>query len=377
MSLAERVEPFACGGLSAMFASTVVAPMGTLLALPPMAAAAAAARRPLTLTHAPTHTTDRVKTTQQISTTKLGGPIATARLIVDTEGVRGLYRGLSAALVRQATYGTARIGLHRVLSDALVRWNDNKPIPFAGKAAAGMASGALAVVVGSPLDIVLVRMQADGQLPPAERRNYSGVVNALVRIAKEDGVTKLWRGLAPNILRGMAMNAGMLATYDEAKEKVARYWTGSVDKTSTQVMSSAIAGFVCAAMSNPFDRLKSLLMSMRVDPVTGKAPYTGIVHCAASVLRNEGMAGFFRGFPAYFTRTFPHATVILLVNEHVTRAYRKVFGIDSRRAADLVTASRFHSAGAVPNVIHSGDRDEGDDESGIELDDEENPDDRR
>lgn len=31
----------------------------------------------------------------------------------------------------------------------------------------------------------------------------------------------LYKGLAPNVLRGMAMNVGMLACYDQAKEVVA------------------------------------------------------------------------------------------------------------------------------------------------------------
>ena len=36
----------------------------------------------------------------------------------------------TAALMRQAVYGTARIGLHRKLSDYLVERNDGKPIGF-------------------------------------------------------------------------------------------------------------------------------------------------------------------------------------------------------------------------------------------------------
>lgn len=30
-------------------------------------------------------------------------------------------------------------------------------------------------------------------LPPAERRGYSNVFNALVRISREEGITTLWR----------------------------------------------------------------------------------------------------------------------------------------------------------------------------------------
>lgn len=44
---------------------------------------------------------------------------------------------------------------------------------------------------------------------------------ALIRTTKEEGVGALYKGLAPNVLRGMSMNVGMLACYDQAKETVA------------------------------------------------------------------------------------------------------------------------------------------------------------
>jgi solute carrier family 25 oxoglutarate transporter 11 len=51
--------------------------------------------------------------------------------------------------------------------------------------------------------------------PVEARRNYSSVLSALVRIAREEGFRTLYSGLAPNILRGMSMNMGMMACYDE------------------------------------------------------------------------------------------------------------------------------------------------------------------
>lgn len=39
--------------------------------------------------------------------------------MVKSEGVSSIYAGLSAAIMRQAIYGTARIGLHRTFSDKL------------------------------------------------------------------------------------------------------------------------------------------------------------------------------------------------------------------------------------------------------------------
>ena len=49
----------------------------------------------------------------------------------------------------------------------------------------------------------------------AERRNYKHVFDALGRTAKEEGITNLWRGCSPTVMRAMAMNAGMMATHDQ------------------------------------------------------------------------------------------------------------------------------------------------------------------
>lgn len=51
--------------------------------------------------------------------------------------------------------------------------------------------------------------------PLEARRNYRGVLNALVRIAREEGAATLYSGLAPNVFRGMSMNMGMMACYDQ------------------------------------------------------------------------------------------------------------------------------------------------------------------
>ncbi len=46
-------------------------------------------------------------------------------------------------------------------------------------------------------------MTADGRLPLAERRNYNGVFNALLRITREEGLLTLWRGCVPTMGRAM------------------------------------------------------------------------------------------------------------------------------------------------------------------------------
>jgi len=47
------------------------------------------------------------------------GLLSTGKSIVAKEGVLALYSGYSAAVMRQAVYGTARLGLFRVFSNAM------------------------------------------------------------------------------------------------------------------------------------------------------------------------------------------------------------------------------------------------------------------
>jgi solute carrier family 25 oxoglutarate transporter 11 len=113
-SIAETLRPFVCGGASAMLGSTCIHPI------------------------------DLVKVRVQLSPDAKPSAIKIIQGVVKSDGVAGLYSGLSAALTRQATYGTARIGLHRTFSNKLVEHNDGQPIGLGLKTLSGLSSGAIA-----------------------------------------------------------------------------------------------------------------------------------------------------------------------------------------------------------------------------------------
>ena len=149
-SVAKALQPFVCGGAAATFASIVIHPM------------------------------DLAKVRMQLyGQLNPGKPVPGFSTIlsnmVKSDGISSVYTGVDAAVGRQLVYGTARIGLHRKFSDMLVEMNEGKPIGFAQKALSGMESGSIAVCIGTPFDIALVRLQADGMAKPEDRRNYKNV----------------------------------------------------------------------------------------------------------------------------------------------------------------------------------------------------------
>lgn len=199
---------------------------------------------------------DFIKVQQQIrGEGQKGGrvsPLTIAKETYSQFGPRKFYTGLDAALMRQAVYGTARMGIFKTLMD----WCQETygSVSYWQKAAFGLTSGALGSVIGNPTDISLVRMQTDNTLPEAKRRNYKGIFDALYRIIKEEGVLTLWRGATPTIYRAMALNYAMLSTNAQAVELLERNF-GQFN--GIYVEAALIAAFFACSLSLPFDNVKT------------------------------------------------------------------------------------------------------------------------
>ena len=113
-------------------------------------------------------------------------PITIAKDIYANEGgVKGFYKGIQTALLRQAVYATLRLGIYFNMTDYIKEQvNDGKNLTAFQKTYCSLTAGAIGSFVGNPFDLVLVRMQTDSTLPLAERRNYKGILEAFSRIVK-------------------------------------------------------------------------------------------------------------------------------------------------------------------------------------------------
>src|ERR1700742_192045 len=115
-----------------------------------------------------THPLDQTKYRMQVLSTRIS-IIQAIRQFTLRDGFFSLWSGLSASILRQSTYSTARFALY----DFFIRKSSGPSKPEPGKIifCAGLAGG-IAGLIGNPAEIVLVRMCADGAKPPSERYNY-------------------------------------------------------------------------------------------------------------------------------------------------------------------------------------------------------------
>lgn len=214
--------------------------------------------------------------------------------IVKNDGIRGLYSGLSASLMRQITYSTVRFGVYEELKTKYTKTGKQATFPVL----TGMAvtSGFLGGLAGNFADVLNVRMQHDAALPEKDRRNYKNVVDGMVRMAREEGISSYFRGVLPNASRAAVMTAGQLATYDTFKRLLLDY-TPMGDSLTTHFSASFLAGLAAATATSPIDVIKTRVMSS-----TKKQSVVTIIR---NISRAEGMGWMFKGWVPSFLRLGP------------------------------------------------------------------------
>eukprot|EP01095_Lingulamoeba_sp_RSL-Kostka_P017945 TRINITY_DN961_c0_g1_i2.p1 TRINITY_DN961_c0_g1~~TRINITY_DN961_c0_g1_i2.p1 ORF type:complete len:280 (+),score=85.21 TRINITY_DN961_c0_g1_i2:166-1005(+) len=270
-----------------------------------------------------THPLDTIKVRMQTNTAKLGGKqsvsfFRTGFDIATKESVFALYNGLSASLLRQATYSTTRFGVYEYLKQKNAE--SGKKLTLIRKIVMSCTSGVIGGIVGTPADVTNIRMQNDGKLPLEQRRNYKNAFDGLIKIGRAEGIKGLWSGVIPNLQRAMLMTAGQLATYDQFKYFLLNF-TGGVfkDNLITHFSSSLLAGFVATLLTMPADVTKTRLMTAK--PGT----YRGSLHCFFSIVKNEGPTALMKGFSPAFTRLGPHTILTFIFLENL----KKLFGYKS------------------------------------------------
>ncbi|KAK5017136.1 Mitochondrial dicarboxylate transporter [Cryomyces antarcticus] len=238
------------------------------------------------------------------------------RYVLRSDGVTGLYHGLSASLLRQLTYSTTRFGVYEELKE-LFSSSLSQP-SFPTLVAMASTSGLLGGIAGNPADVLNVRMQHDAALPAGERRNYKHAIDGLVRMTREEGWRSLWRGVWPNSMRAVLMTASQLASYDAFKRSLLTH-TALEDGLTTHFTASFLAGFVATTICSPVDVVKTRIMSAHTQQ--------GLLTLLASIYRKEGWSWMFRGWVPSFIRLGPHTIATFMFLEQHKKIYRHWKGL--------------------------------------------------
>lgn len=248
--------------------------------------------------------------------TLLGSTLA----VVKGEGVLGMYNGLTASVLRQLTYSTTRFGIYEAVRQAVVAPGQN--LKFYEKVLLAAAAGATGGFVGTPADLVNVRMQNDVKLKKEHRRNYKHALDGLWQVYHKEGLRKLFSGGGMATARAVLMTVGQISFYEQIKQTLltTRFFE---DNPTTHFASSLAAACIATTLTQPLDVMKTRMMN------AAPGEYESILHCFLET-RKLGLAAFFKGYVPAFVRLGPHTILTWVFLEQM----RLNFGYLKRVAAD-------------------------------------------
>ncbi|KAL5211020.1 hypothetical protein ABZP36_006643 [Zizania latifolia] len=173
-------------------------------------------------------------------------------------------------------------------SPAEDRRGGRPPVPPYVKAAAGSLGGVMEACCLQPIDVVKTRLQLD------RSGAYRGIVHCGTTVVRSEGTRALWKGLTPfatHLTLKYALRLGSNAMLQSAFKDPG---TGKVS-VHGRLASGFGAGVLEALLIvTPFEVVK-----IRLQQQKGLSPdllrYKGPVHCAKTIVREEGLFGLWSG----------------------------------------------------------------------------------
>lgn len=260
---------------------------------------------------------------KDVTIKKYRGVFHGVKVIVQNEGIKGIYRGIGAAYIYQTLLNGCRLGFYEPLRVGLTQllYKDATVQSLGVNIFSGAASGILGAAVGSPFFLVKTRLQSYSPfLPVGTQHGYKNSVDGLRQIYSAEGIRGLYRGVGAAMVRTGFGSSVQLPTYFFAKRRLIRH-LGMEDGPALHLASSTASGFVVCCVMHPPDTIMSRMYNQ-----TGNL-YKGVFDCLYKTVTTEGLLAIYKGYFAHLARILPHTILTLTFAEQTNKFVR---GIESR-----------------------------------------------
>ena len=239
------------------------------------------------------------------------------RSIVRVEGIRGLWRGVTAPLLVAVPQFAVVFGAY-AMARSLVQRISSKPQENARDTAIAGALVALPTsFIYTPVDRVKLAMQVDGhRVASGQVARYSCVRECIYELWRAGGIASFSRGFTATLARDVPAWATYFAVYATLKQTLSPS-TGVLDgraklSPAASLVAGGAAGAASWAVCFPIDVVKTRFQS--------DLTYRTYRCTIRAVLRSSGIGGLFAGYWTIVLGGVPRDAACLTGTEAAQRA---------------------------------------------------------
>lgn len=251
--------------------------------------------------------------------------------IFKNEGIRGLQKGLTPAMLREGSKNFFRIGMYDPIMTLIHDPASGVSAPPWKRMLAGSLCGVMGAFSCNPFELVKTRLQSQvsGTTSTAigHQHKYTGVLSGLRDIVQRDGagLRGLYRGAVLSMGRSVIGSGTNLSSYSMIKEwlLVRRGWD---DSWVLDMIAGLGSGVVACVFMNPVDVVRTRYYNQPY--VNGKGvDFSSGVDAASKIFRNEGASAFYQGLFTHFLRIGPHFCLTFVFLGVFRRQLLGVYGL--------------------------------------------------
>jgi ornithine carrier protein len=261
---------------------------------------------------------------------RYAGPLDCFRQSIQQDGVRGLYRGVSAPLLGAAAETSCLFFSYRVAQDVIrvfraptTKSKADESLPLSSLVLAGGMSGAVTSLILTPIELVKCRMQVPltSSMDPTLRNASIGPAVVIRDVYKREGLAGFWRGQLGTLLRetgGGAAWFGCYETFSLFFRQRAQAATGEKDP-KIPIWQSMIAGAGAGLGYNfsfyPADTIKSKMQTGDLSSIGANGGRQTFFGVGRALYRTHGLKGLYRGCGITLLRSGPSSALIFTIYE--------------------------------------------------------------
>ncbi|CAL0323170.1 unnamed protein product [Lupinus luteus] len=230
--------------------------------------------------------------------------------IMKNDGWKGLFRGNFVNVIRVAPSKAIELFAFDTVNKSLSPKPGEEPkLHIPPSLIAGACAGVSSTICTYPLELLKTRLTV-------QRGVYNGLLDAFLKIIKEEGPSELYRGLAPSLIGVIPYSATNYFAYDTLRKAYRKFSKKEkIGNIETLLIGSA-AGAISSTATFPLEVARK---HMQVGALSGRQVYKNVIHALATILEQEGIQGLYRGLGPSCMKLVPAAGISFMCYEACKR----------------------------------------------------------